>query len=157
MTTPQFRGENRKSPGRLTHGMQVLALMADGGLMTCKTVQRTLDVSPKYSRNIVCRLVTQQLAVQVTPKGYGISATYRITPSGRAQVIAAQLLARAAIDLDDEQDTDELAERAAARARIDTDLAWARAKVPNSVFALGAAHPARETVRAQVRGEGVSA
>ncbi|RST54119.1 hypothetical protein [Variovorax sp. DXTD-1] len=133
MNAPQIREQNRKLT---THNMQVLAMLLERGLITCKIVQRELDLSPKYSRNIVCRLVRQKLAEQVTAKGYQISATYRITPAGRARVQAAQLVGAEPGDLA-EDDADELAERAVARARIESNLAHARVSVPNSVFALG--------------------
>lgn len=162
MTRPQIRDENRKSAPRMTHGLQVLALMVDGGLMTCPRAEKALQISPKYSRNVVCRLASQKLVEQVSAKGYGISATYRITPLGRARVFAAQMGPDSVDQAEDE--ADELAERAVAQARVEINLANARTSVPNSVFALGAVRsaPARgltsaDAVRGRVRAEGATA
>lgn len=136
MTRPQTREQNRKYGIGNTRGMQILRLMVDGDLMTCPRAQQVLGGSIQTARNVVCALVTQKLAVQVTAKGRNFSATYRITAAGRLRVWAALGMAP-----DDERDDEEEAERAVARARVETNIAWAREWVPKSVFDLGAHSP----------------
>lgn len=133
MTSPQIRERNRKYGIGNTRGMRILRLMATGGLMTCPQAQKVLGGSIQTARNVVCALVTQQLAVMVSAKGRNFSATYRITDAGRLRVRAFEALA----STDDELDADEAAERALARSRIETNLARARVMVPKSVFDLG--------------------
>ena len=137
MTKPQIRDENRKYGIGNTRGMRILRLMANGELMTCPHAHQVLGGSLQTARNIVCSLVTQQLAVLVTPRGRSQSAGYRITEAGQLRLLAF----KAATGTDDELDADEAAERAYARSRIAANVAWAKTMVPNSVFAL-AARPA---------------
>lgn len=105
--------------------------MAAGEIMTCPRAQLVLCGSIQTARNVVCALVTQKLAEQVTAKGRNFSATYRITDAGRQRVWTSL-----GLRADDERDDDEAAERAVARARIEANIAWAREMVPKSVFDL---------------------
>jgi hypothetical protein len=143
MTRPQIADENRKYSIGNTRGMRILRLMANGELMTCPHANQVLGGSIQTARNVVCALVTQKLAELVTARGRNQSATYRITEAGRLRLLSIT----AATGTDDELDADEAAERAYARSRIETNIAWAKTMVPNSVWALGAIRsaPARAT------------
>ena len=142
MTRAEKRRLHRALNPRVPGTMRLLRVMTESGLMTVSRAQGLLDCETQSARNCLCKLVRSgQVAVETT-RGPGRAALYRITAAGRNAVAEFDREHSVVVDDDEADQAAEEAERGAARAMVETNMAWARVMVPKSVFDLGSS-PAR--------------